>query len=148
MGMNTTGWVRKILIAVMYLLAVFMVIIGLETALTPLEPRGGELGFIFGNRVPLVMFGLWFSSSGAALFYGNLKKRRRVVSWSLMSIYLSFLFGAVISGVASDWHILAWLPNFIASLSVGALWLWWRMKTEYIDLKEIRELRKSLKGYK
>ena len=118
-----------------YLLAIFMIVVGVYTALLPLEPAAGQLGFIFAHRISLIAFGAAFAGSGLTLLIGKIKRSRRLTGKGLLAIYLCFVFGGILNGMSFDWALASWLPNILASLVVGALWLRWKMKTEYIDPK-------------
>ena len=100
---------------------------------TPLTPMSGVLGYIYSERITLVVLGLIFSSCGAMLFYGKMRHSRKWTGRGLMCIYLCFVFAALIQGIAYGWHPPYWVSNMIMALITGALWLRWRIKTAYID---------------
>lgn len=104
---------------------------------------GGQLGFLYQSRTALVIFGLIFFFSGLAIFAGKLFKKRRLVGWGLMATFACFLFGAILSGIAYPNEGTAWIPNFVAALVVGVLYLWWRFKTAYIDVGNFRKISRQ-----
>jgi hypothetical protein len=122
--------VERVLGAFKYLIAALMLFEGVETAIGPLRPQGGDLGFIYSNRVSLVCFGVYFFSCGAALLYGKLKKSRRWTGRGLLMTFIAFLFAGILNTMADD-RLSA--ENLIAAVVLGGLWLRWRIKTSYID---------------
>ena len=121
-----------------YLLALFMMYAGVATAILPITPVDGSLGFIYSARLSLIIFGVVFFISGFMLFYGKVTKSRIWTGRGLASIYGCFLFAAILNAVALG-GIANWLGNAIVALITGALWLRWKMKTTYIDPKHFRE---------
>lgn len=134
---------ERLISAFKYLLAIFMIVAGIATAIQPLYPTP-YLGFIFAHRLTLVAFGMIFSCSGFTLLIGKLRKRRKIVGAGLLAIYLCFFFSTFLNGAAFGWVMDAWLANAIATLITGALYLRWRMKTEYIDPKHFKDMIDSL----
>lgn len=116
-----------------YLLALFMMLAGVLTAIGPLTPMDGALGLIYSTRISLVTFGIIFFLSGAALLYGKIKRCRKWTGWGLMAIYCCFTFATLLNFIAFGVAPSEWLGNAIGMVVVGALWLRWRFKTEYIN---------------
>lgn len=118
-----------------YALAIFMVIVGVATAFQPLLDPTNNLGFLFSHRFAWVTMGGFFCAVGGTLLYGKIRKRKKLVEYALMTIYLSFLFSGVLNGYAFGWAVAAWLPDLIASLVVGADYVHYRFVTAYLDPK-------------
>lgn len=116
-----------------YFLAAIMVVEGIATMFSPLEPLGGSFGLLYSSRIALICFGLVFVASGLTLLYGKIRKKRKWVGNGLLSIAGCFLFGALLNGFTLGWPVGAWLWNAILALIVSALYLRWRFKTEYVD---------------
>lgn len=117
-----------ILSVVKIVLAVFMMIAGVVTAVMPLDTTTDDLGFIFNNRAPLVIFGAVFFLSGLTLFLGKIRGNREMTGHGLMAIYLCFVFSGILNAAASDWHPESWVGNAVAAAFVAVLWLWWKYK--------------------
>lgn len=117
-----------------YLLALFMMLAGVLTAIGPITPLDGDLGFLYSSRWHLIFYGAVFFGSGAALFWGKIRRSRKWTGIGLMAVYLCFMFGATLNfmvwgtGVPS-----AWVGNLVAAAIVGVLYLRWRFQTEYVD---------------
>lgn len=124
-------------------LALLMLLGGISTALSPVSPAGGALGALFSNRIMLVLFGLTFFLSGLAVLYGTFRKRKKLVGTGLATIYLlslfTFFLELFVFGASSTW-----IDNLIIAIISGLSWLWWKFKTEYLNLDEIRRIRQSL----
>ena len=129
-----------------YLLALFMMFAGIATAIGPITPLDGELGWLYSSRYHLVFYGTTFFVAGFTLFWGKIRKPRKWTGRGLLWIYLSFVFATLMNLLAWGFGMPgAWVGNLLASIIVGALYLRWRFKTEYIDPKhftrDIEELR-------
>lgn len=122
---------EKFLGLVKYLLAVFMILAGIATAISDLMPLGdGTLGYIYTHRWALVSLGTIFTASGLALLYGKITRSRHWIGYGLLSIFACFLFAFILNTGSSqgfDWG------NAMAAVVVGALFLRWRFKTSYIN---------------
>lgn len=112
-----------------------MMYIGVATMLMPADD-GSELGVIYNNRLALVTFGCFFFASGLTLFIGKVVKRNKTTGHGLFMIYISFLFGFIISTLESDWNSAS--TNLVASLIVGALYLRWKYHIYYYDTVDKR----------
>lgn len=122
-----------------YALAIFMIVAGVSTMFSPLTPLHGALGFLFAHRWTLVVVGSVFSGSGAWLLLGKLLKKRYWVGHSLMAIFLCFLFSTLLQGAAFGWAPSYWLANGVAAVGVALLWLWWKFKTQYVNVPDFRK---------
>jgi len=143
-------WAERFLSAIKYLLAIFMMVAGVMTAFAPIDPSSAEaLGWLYNSRHALVFYGASFFASGFALLWGKIRKSRKWTGRGLLLIYLSFLYAAMLNGVAWGFmNLEAWLPNVIMACLVGALYLRWRFQTEYINPKHFtRDLElRHIKG--
>jgi hypothetical protein len=134
---------NRFMTGVKVLLSLAMMLGGFTTALSPVEPLNGALGFIFSSRITLVVFGVMFFVSGVAVLYGSIRKRKALVGRGLMFIYLITLFTFLLELVAFP-GISNWIDNFVISLVAAACWLWWKFRTEYLSMGEIRRMRQEL----
>lgn len=137
--------IEKGLGAFKYALAVFMMYAGVATCIAPLTPASGSLGFLYSTRISLVIFGIIFFISGFMLFYGKVTKSRYWTGKGLLAIYLCFVFATVLNFIATTGTAGFWMPNAIAAIITGALWLRWKFKTEYINPHHFREDIRKLK---
>lgn len=127
-------WGERALSAFKYLLAIFMMVAGVTTAIGPIAPAGGDLGWLYATRHALVLFGSVFFLSGASLLYGKIRRSRKWVGRGLMYIYLCFVFAACLNAMAWGLGVpTAWAGNLLMSVVVGLLYLRWKFKTEYVD---------------
>lgn len=127
-------WIERGLSGFKYLLAIFMMLAGIATAISPVAPAGGELGWLYASRHALVLYGITFFGAGFALLWGKIRKSRKWTGRGLLFIYLSFLYAAFLNVLS--WGLgtpSAWSGNVIAAGIVGVLYLRWRFQTEYID---------------
>lgn len=115
--MRRTG--RIIIHILLYLVAIFMVVAGIETALGPLEPAG-DLGFLFETRFWITIFGAVFSLSGFTLLIGLIRRKDGLVQWGTYAIFCCLLFAGVLNSVAFN---TVDPGNFIAAGVLAALYL-------------------------
>lgn len=126
---------EQALSAIKYIISVFMMFYGVARAFGPIKPLDGDLGVLYSSRLFLVIMGIIFFASGLVLLLGKINRRKKMVGYGLGLVYLCFLFGTVINGMATDWRFAAWGPNLLCTIIVGVLWLRWKFKTEYVDPK-------------
>lgn len=117
-----------------YLLALFMMYAGIATAFAPLDASRDTFGWIYSSRLALVGFGTVFFFSGLSLFIGKVFKHVSLIGYSLMAIYLCFVFAAVLNAVAGTWS--DGLSNLVSSGIVGLLYLRWKYKYHPAKPKE------------
>lgn len=103
----------------------------------PVTPLDGVFGLLYGSRVMLVIAGLVIFASGAFLFYAKFKKKRRLTGPGLMAVYLCFLYTATLNLITHQ-YFLYWLTDLIACTVAAALWIYWKLQTEYINPKHFR----------
>lgn len=123
------------------LLALLMILGGVDTLMSPLEPIGSA---IVNNRVTLVLFGLFYIISGIALLLGKIVRNRRLVGRSLMAIYLVTLFTVLLEWTVTA-AFLSVVDNLVVVVWAAGLWLWWKHKTEWISGKDIARYRRTAK---
>ena len=122
-------------------LALAMILGGISTILSPLDPTGMA---IVNNRVTLVAFGLFYLLSGISLLLGKILKNRRLTGRSLMAIYLVTLFTVFLEFFAVGTFVSV-IDNIVVTAWAAGLWLWWKHKTEWISGKDIAKYRKISK---
>lgn len=111
--------VRITIQVLLYLVAIFMMVAGIETIFGPLEP-GGSLGFIYETRLWITIFGLIFFFCGGSLLVGLIAHSNGLVQWGTYAIFCCFIFAGVLNSVA----FATFDPgNFIAAAIVAALYL-------------------------
>jgi hypothetical protein len=127
-----------------YAIAGLTIVAGVGAMVAPLTPMPAPLGFLYGTRVGLVLFGALTVSCGFSLLYGKATRSRQWTGRGLMACYMCFVFATLIQGLAFAWDPGTWVANAIFALITGALFLRWKFKTSYIDpnhfRKEIEEL--------
>ena len=134
--------VERVLGAFKYLVAILMMVSGFTTALSPLQPMDGRLGYIYGHRESLIAFGVIFFLSGFALFYGKIRRSRKWTGRGLFAIFNCFLFAGILNTLALGFPSTA---NFVAAVVVGGLWLRWKLKVSYLNpnhfVRDIEQLK-------
>jgi len=128
-------------------LVVFMVIAGISLAFTAATAPTGALAFIVAHRWILYLVSAAFAGAGLYLGAGMVKQKRNWVSRALMMIFCCFLFGSILQGQAFSWALSYWLPNAIATLVVGLIWLRWRFRISWINLHDFRQETIKLDKY-
>lgn len=121
----------------------------LEYVLAFLFIRGGLSIFLFAVaplQVPAVLtlltgdfainvYGLFFALTGVALLLAKWFKRAKVRKWTLFTMFIicCYVFGlsVAIDGLSTD----QWLTVVVGIVS-GALYLRWKMLTEYVSKEE------------
>ena len=134
-------YVAMVMVTLKVILALLMIFGGVSTALGPLQPGISEL---VNNRLTLVAFGFFFILAGTALLMGIFLRNRRLVSRSLMLIYLVTLFTVFLEWAATG-LFLSTIDNLIVVVWAAGLWLWWKQKTEWLSGREVADLRREVK---
>lgn len=137
--------------ALKWVLAVFVMYIGVMIAIGPLTPIEGILGVLYSSRLFVVTYGAWTFLAGAALLYGKWQKSKKWTGVGLFNIYLNALFACIINGFAHSWSLDSWPIAAVFALITGLLWLRWKFKTEYINpnhfRREVRGIKESEEPY-
>lgn len=132
--------ISTILSAFKYIIAVFMMVAGIQTMFVETDPLAP--GFIYESRTALVIIGGVFFSSGLTLFVGKLTKMRRVTGHGLFMVYSCFLFATILSWVAFGFAEAT--GNLIGTLVTGGLYLRWKYHIYYYDgVDKARRIRYS-----
>lgn len=137
-------WSSRLISGFKWILSIFMMYAGISTAISPIVPIEGTLDFLYNSRTMLVLIGIAFFVSGAILFYGKWRKKRKATGIGLMAIYLCFVFATILQAIVYAGDPAAWISNFIVSMITGALWLRWKFQTEYVDPKIFDDLRRQI----
>jgi len=114
-----------------YLIAVLMILSGINTMFFDEPVDVSRLGFIYENRWTLFAFGVFFFISGMTLLVAKIKKMRRIVGYSLMTIYLTFLFVSILNWYA--FGVGQAVGNIIGAVVVGGLYLRWKYHIYYYE---------------
>lgn len=115
----------------------------------PVHEDNGSFGIIYNNKVSLFVLGVIFFTCGAVLLLGKLCKKKYWVGKGLFACFLCFTFAAFVNMAAEGITTLsAWLPNTVAATLTAGLWLWWKFKTEYLNIQEFRQHAIALDKYK
>jgi hypothetical protein len=126
---------HKALDLLKYLISILVMLSAVSTAFGPTSPVGGTFDFVYTVRGVRIALGVCIFFAGALLFYGKLRKNRKVTGWGLMAVYLCFVFGTVVNFITFPKIPSYWIGNLIFALITGLLWLRWRFKTQYVDPK-------------
>lgn len=99
------------------------------------------MDFLFGSPWFVVIFGTFVFVVGLTLLLGLLFDRHKVIGYSLAGIFQCFLFAAVLMAIQFGFFSAVWAPNFICAVIVGALYVRWKIKHEYMDLHHKRRAK-------
>lgn len=113
-----------------YLVGVFMMFSGVATIIGPLR-SSTNVGSVYETAPVLITAGTIFFISGAWLVLAKALHKHKQVGYSLMAVYLCFLFAAILNWLALG-PAFAW-PNFICALVMGALYLRWKHHLLYSE---------------
>lgn len=145
MRINPTAikWGERGIGAFKYLVAGYMMLAGLLTPFMGID--GTSLGILYENLISLTIIGLIIFASGAMLMWGKVRKSKVWTGRGLMWVYMCFLFAAAINYVAFSGAPETWVSNLVMGIIMGALWLRWKFKTQYINpnhfKRDIEELK-------
>lgn len=116
-----------------YFIALFMMYAGIVTLFVPPTP-GTKLDLVYENKIVLVILGTIIFCSGFMLFYGKIRKKRRLQGWGLFMVYNCYLFAGLLNWYALGWSD-AW-SNLLGAVIVGLLYLRWKYHIYYPRPKE------------
>lgn len=130
-----------------YLVAAYMIFAGVVTMI--IEPDPAVTNFmklLYGTRTGVIIVGLIIAASGLILLVGKIRKSKKLHGRGLFYTYLCFFFAAILNYIAYSGDPTVWVSNVIMAAIIAALWLRWRLKTEYLDPTFFRESTKHLRG--
>jgi hypothetical protein len=132
-------WSERFIGAFKYVLAGYMMLAGALTTVAPGDPRvQGAMQAIYTSRISLVIIGLVIFLAGLILLIGKIKRSRKLVGRGLWAVYCCFVFATILNFLA--YHDPSyWVGNLVMAIVVGALWLRWKFKTEYVNPKHFRD---------
>lgn len=131
-----------------YLISLLFIWGGFSLLGQPALEGEGIVVLIFGGQIALYFYMAWFIALGAGLIYSKLRRKKKLHKNVLMSMYLTTIYTATLATALFGFDILSILDDVIIGGITAAMWLRWKMLTEYINpdafLKEIEELRDDL----
>lgn len=86
---------------------------------------------IFGGRVALFVYMIWFAFLALTLLWAKLTKHRTWHRNVLMAIYLTCIYTAILTI-----HVFGFgeaIDDIVIGLLAGGCWLRWKFKTEYVS---------------
>jgi len=113
----------------------------------PLEGEG-VIVLVFGGQIALYIYMIWFILLGVGLIFSKWAKKKKLHKNVLMSMYLTTIYTATLATALLGFDIINILDDIVVGVVTAAMWLRWKLLTEYIDpnqfYKEIEELRDDL----
>lgn len=112
-------------------------------------PLTGE-GFLvvwLGGEAALIVYGVWFGAIAVWLALSKIFRWKQAHKNALAAIYLTtiYTFSLAWAIFGLDWSL---IDDVVVGVVAAALWLRWKLKTEYIDPNqfedELAELRDDL----
>lgn len=128
-----------------WLIAIYMLLGGVSTAFSPTRPFDGALGAVFASRTSLVIIGVIIFLSGLLLLTGKIFSKKKLHGYGLLAIYLVNVFILFLEIIVFQMEVIRWVESVLLAALCAILWLRWKFKTEYIDMKEIRKLRQEVR---
>jgi intracellular septation protein A len=135
-------WINRAISVFEYLVAGYLVLAGGLTMVIQPDPAVTNfMRVLYGTRTGVIIVGLVIVISGLVLMIGKIRKSKRQHGRGLFCTYLCFFFAAILNAVAYAGDPTVWVSNAVMALIIGALWLRWRLKTEYINPRQFRGRR-------
>jgi hypothetical protein len=95
---------------------------------------------LVGYQAALIIYATVYSVEGALFAYSKFARKKKLHKWALFAITMTHLFTAILTFSLQGWTERIWDNLFLALLS-GAAWVWWKLKTEYIDPRAYTKVR-------
>lgn len=137
-------WLNAVAHVGEWMLIVLFFVAALIEVTTPNPVTSGVLGFLLSEPIILVIYATWFALMAFGLAYSKIRKKKKLHKHSLMAMYLTTIYTAVLS-VAAGVGLVAIIDDIIIGLIAAACWMRWKFRTEYIGPKQfeddVRELR-------
>lgn len=132
----------KALAWIEYALSAMFLYAGVNTAFVHAVSTSVFYAILVGQAA-IYVYAFIFFALGVTLIYSKIKKNKKLHGLSLLIMYLTCLYVALlsfgISGVSASV-----IPSIVTGLVSAALWLRWKSRTEYINPKEFDALRNSI----
>jgi hypothetical protein len=123
-----------------YIVGGYMIFAGIVTTiLDPDQSVTNFMHFLYGTRTGVVVVGLIIAAAGIILLVGKIRRSKKLHGRGLFCTYLCFLFAAVLNYVAYAGDPTVWVSNIIMAAIIAALWLRWKMLTNYLNPKQFRK---------
>ena len=115
------------------------------------EPSGaGPIANAAGVLGAQIFYSLLYLGEAGFLAVSKWLKRKKMRKNTLLVIYLTGFFTSILTLFIAGWTPKL-IDNVLISESAAFCWLYWKFKTEYIDVKEFDEdvwhLRKDTPNY-
>lgn len=133
------AWAERAIGGFKYLIAGYLMLSGAFTAFGPGDPSVSAMHGLYTNHISLFILGSLIFLSGFTLLVGKLMKSRKWTGRGLFAVYLCYLFATILNFIAYSGDPALWLGNAIGFIVVGALWLRWKFKTEYVNPRHFRD---------
>lgn len=131
-------WSNRLISGLEYFIGAYLVFNGLLTVFAdPDDSVVGLMHILYGTHLGLIIAGLIIAASGLTLLVSKIKKLKKTHGRGLFYVYLCYLFATILNFIAYG-GTASWVGNAIGILVVGALWLRWKFKTEYVNPRQFR----------
>lgn len=120
-----------------YLIALLFVYGGLSLIGRPPLEGEGAVTAIFGGELALYVYMVWFIALGLSLAVAKIFKMRRLHKNTLLGMYLTTIYTAIIASLLLGFDILNIIDDLVVGLTTAGLWLRFKISTEYVRTDEI-----------
>lgn len=122
-------WRDRAFSLVEYLLALVFVTSSFSLIGEDAVAGNGFVTHIFGGKIALFIYMIWFAFLGLGLVYAKLRKRRRLHRNILMAIYLTTIYTSILTYYL--YGFAAIIDDIIVGVLAAVCWLRWKFKIEY-----------------
>lgn len=125
-----------------YLICLFFILGGISVLFA--DPvTGSDIQTILSGRVFIYTYFVWFLTVGTLLLTAKIRRKKKLHKHMLMATYLSTIFITILEYVLLGWgwHL---ADNVLIGIVAAWFWIRWKLRTEYLDMRRIRRLRRDL----
>lgn len=134
--------IERIISGVEYLISLVFINSGIQLFFLPDIVGNGPL-FILGHHIALIIYALWFIFWALVLVYTKIFKKRKWHSRTLLILYLTALYTAMLTIAIVGW--VDAIDDIFVALILAACWLRWKFKTEYLSPNYFRKSTEVLR---
>lgn len=116
-----------------YLLVIIFILGAVSLIGAPPLAAEGIVKLMLGGKIAIYFYITWFAILSILLFTAKVFNRKVMHKNTLMLMYLTTIYTAIIATYISGFSLIGIVDDIIIGLVAGVCWLRWKFRTEYID---------------